>query len=163
MVKSETEIPSPARLYVTVAGAILVAAGILGFFYEPSFATGDGARSDELLGILAVNGWQNVFYIASGLVALAMAGGNRSARLLCFAFGGIYLVLTAWTLAALDGGRGVLTELIPVNTADSLFYALLTVTALAAALTSPSTGSAPHAGTRRATTEARSPASRPDA
>lgn len=158
----ETQIPSPARLYATVVGAILVAAGILGFFYEPSFAAGGGTRSDELLGILAVNGWQNLFYIASGLVALAMAGGNNSARLLCFAFGGIYLVLTAWTLAALDGGRGVLTELIPVNTADSFFYALLTVTAFAAALTSPSTDSARRVQTRRATKD-RSPASRPDA
>ena len=32
---------SPARLYCTLVGGALVIAGIIGFFYEASFGTGD--------------------------------------------------------------------------------------------------------------------------
>jgi hypothetical protein len=33
---------SPAQLYATLVGAALVIAGIIGFLYDSSFATGDG-------------------------------------------------------------------------------------------------------------------------
>ena len=36
---------SPARLYCLLVGAVLVIAGIIGFFYEASFATGDSIRT----------------------------------------------------------------------------------------------------------------------
>ena len=35
---------SPAQLYALIFGVVLVAAGIMGFFYEGSFSTGDDAR-----------------------------------------------------------------------------------------------------------------------
>ena len=36
---------SPARLYCLLVGGVLVIAGIIGFFYEASFAIGDSSRS----------------------------------------------------------------------------------------------------------------------
>ena len=76
---------SPAQLYALVFGLVLVAAGILGFFYEASFATGDDTLSTDdreaVLGLLDVNGWHNVVHILSGVVGLAVAGSYANARL----------------------------------------------------------------------------------
>ncbi len=70
---------TPARLYATLVGGALVVAGILGFFYSSSFSTGNavGRESDEVLGILSVNGWHNLVHIATGL---GRAGGCRLRR-----------------------------------------------------------------------------------
>jgi len=65
---------SPAQLYALIFGVVLVAVGILGFFYEASFSSGDDAERDAVLGILDVNGWHNLVHIASGVVGLAVAG-----------------------------------------------------------------------------------------
>ena len=85
---------SPARLYCTLIGAVLVLVGILGFFYEASFATGDEIQSDDVLGLLAINGWHNLIHIAIGLVLLAAAGS--AARTAALAVGLLYLVLAIW-------------------------------------------------------------------
>ena len=53
---------SPARLYCLLVGAVLVIAGIIGFFYEASFATGDSIRTDDVFGVLSVNGWHNLVH-----------------------------------------------------------------------------------------------------
>ena len=65
---------SPASLYCLLVGAVLVIAGIIGFFYEASFATGDSIRSDDVFGVLSVNGWHNVVHIAIGALLLIAAG-----------------------------------------------------------------------------------------
>ena len=44
---------TPAQLFALVIGAVLVIAGIIGFFYNASFATGDDAPRAAVLGILA--------------------------------------------------------------------------------------------------------------
>jgi hypothetical protein len=63
---------SPTRLFATVVGAALVLYGIVGFFYDSSFAAPDDAR--EALGLLSVNGWANVFHIVTGAIGLFVAG-----------------------------------------------------------------------------------------
>lgn len=63
---------SPARLYATLAGAALFLFGIVGFFFDSSFATPDDAR--EALGLLSVNGWANSFHILTGAIGLLVAG-----------------------------------------------------------------------------------------
>jgi Domain of unknown function (DUF4383) len=63
---------SPARLFATLAGAGLFLFGIVGFFYDSSFATPDDAR--EAVGLLSVNGWANTFHILTGAVGLLLAG-----------------------------------------------------------------------------------------
>lgn len=125
---------SPARLYATVVGAVLVFAGITGFFYEASFSTGADLEADKVFGILAINGWHNAFHIVAGLIGLAAAGSDASARLYCFAFGAAYLVLAVWGFAESDE---VLIELLPVNDEDNVLHLLLGVLGLAAGAATP--------------------------
>ncbi|MGN6586898.1 MAG: DUF4383 domain-containing protein [Solirubrobacterales bacterium] len=63
---------SPARLYAGVAGAFLVVLGIVGFFYDASFT---GLHDlEHALGVVRVNAWFNLFYIATGALGLLTAG-----------------------------------------------------------------------------------------
>lgn len=124
---------SPARLYATLVGAALVVIGIIGFFYEASFATGDGLRADEEFGFLAVNGWENTIHIAAGLLGLAMAGSNASARLYSLGFGAIYVALAVWGWV----DESIL-ELIPVNDEANVVHLILGVAGIAAGLATPS-------------------------
>lgn len=64
--------PSPARLFATVAGAALVVYGIVGFFYNSSFASPGDVR--DAIGLLSVNGWANAFHILTGAAGLLLAG-----------------------------------------------------------------------------------------
>src|SRR5215208_7381159 len=108
---------SPAQVYARVIGATLTVAGIVGFFYNASFGSGNGTSRDALLGILDVNGWHNVVHIASGAVGLLVArsyGGSRGYALL---FGAVYLVVALLGFLAGDGDE--LFNLIPVNTEDN--------------------------------------------
>ncbi len=97
---------TPARLYCTLVGAVLVIAGIIGFFYSASFATGAaevGVDADNVFGILAVNGWHNLVHIALGLLALAVAGSTSGARAYCLGIGLVYVVLAIWGWIDSDG------------------------------------------------------------
>jgi hypothetical protein len=51
---------------------MLVVYGIVGFFYDSSFADPGDLR--DALGLLAVNGWANAFHILSGAAGLLVAG-----------------------------------------------------------------------------------------
>jgi uncharacterized protein DUF4383 len=66
------EPPSPARLFATLVGAALFAYGIVGFFYDSSFARPDDLR--DALGLLSVNGWANSFHMLTGALGLFLAG-----------------------------------------------------------------------------------------
>lgn len=63
---------SPVRLYATLIGAGLLVYGIVGFFFDSSFADPGDAR--EALGLLSVNGWANSFHILTGALGLLVAG-----------------------------------------------------------------------------------------
>jgi hypothetical protein len=123
---------SPARLYCTLIGAVLVLAGILGFFYEASFDTGDSIQADEVLGILAVNGWHNLVHIAIGLLLIAAAGS--AARSAALAVGLVYLVLGIWGLMEDDN---VILSLVPVNDEDNVLHLILGVLGLGAGAATP--------------------------
>jgi hypothetical protein len=129
---------SAARLFSVVVGAVLVAAGILGFFYNASFGT-DPVHRDAVLGILDVNGWHNVVHIATGGVGLAMAG--RAPREYALGFGVIYLLVTILGFAYGDGNA--ILGLIPINTEDNILHLLLAVSGLAAGAATPSRRIAP--------------------
>jgi hypothetical protein len=116
-----------------------VVAGIIGFFYEASFDTGDSIKADEVLGILAVNGWHNLVHIAIGGVLLIAAGGAARAGALWV--GILYLVLTVLGFIATGGdgigflaGNDVLVDLVPVNDEDNVLHLILGVTGVLAAL-----------------------------
>jgi Domain of unknown function (DUF4383) len=129
------EASSPARLYCTLVGGVLVIAGIIGFFYEASFATGDSIVADDVFGILAVNGWHNLVHILLGLLGLASAG--YAARTYALGAGLLYIVLAIWGFLETENGVGVLIDLIPINTEDNFLHLILGLTGVAAGAATP--------------------------
>lgn len=63
---------SPARLYATLVGAALMIYGIVGFFFDSSFAAPGDVR--DAVGLLSVNGWANCFHLLTGALGLLVAG-----------------------------------------------------------------------------------------
>jgi hypothetical protein len=128
---------SPARLYCLLVGGVLVIGGIIGFFYEASFATGDSIRSQDVFGVLAVNGWHNLVHIAIGALLLIAAGSaSRGAALFV---GVVYIVLCVLGfIATSNSGIGFLAEndtlikLVPVNNEDNVLHLILGITGVVA-------------------------------
>jgi Domain of unknown function (DUF4383) len=83
---------SPARLYASLAGALLVVIGILGFFYDASF--GGFGEVESALGVLSVNGWLNLLHIGCGALGLLLAG--VASRRYALAMGILYTLLAIW-------------------------------------------------------------------
>jgi hypothetical protein len=129
------EASSPARLYCTLVGGVLVIAGIIGFFYEASFATGNSVVSDDVFGILAVNGWHNLIHLALGLLGLAAAG--YAARTYALGVGLLYVVLALWGFLETENGVAVLLDLVPINSEDNWLHLILGLTGLAAGAATP--------------------------
>jgi uncharacterized membrane protein len=128
---------SPARLYCLLVGAVLVIAGIIGFFYEASFATGDSLRSDDAFGVLSVNGWHNVVHISIGALLLIAAGS--AARGAALFVGVLYIALCVLGfIATSDSGIGFIAEndtlikLVPVNNEDNVLHLILGITGVIA-------------------------------
>ena len=134
---------SPARLYATLVGGVLVVAGIAGFFYSSSFGT-PGAV-DELLGTFAVNGWLNVLHFLTGALGLLVAG--FAPRRYAFWLGIAYLGIAGWGFT-LGEGESVL-GLFPVDTAGNILHLALGALGVAAALGTPKGGDTPKDGSRR--------------
>jgi Domain of unknown function (DUF4383) len=91
---------SPARLYATAVGALLVVLGIAGFFYGHSF--GSPGELDHTLGALRTNAWLNLFWAALGALGLLTAGAFSRAYALTA--GLLLTVLGVWGLALEPGG-----------------------------------------------------------
>jgi hypothetical protein len=135
------EEPSPARLYCLLVGAVLVIAGIIGFFYEASFATGDSIRTQDVFGVLSVNGWHNLVHIAIGALLLIAAGS--AARPAALFVGVLYIVLSVLGfIATSNSGIGFVAEndtlfkLVPVNNEDNVLDLILGITGVIAAFAS---------------------------
>ena len=110
-------------------------AGIIGFFYSAGFDTGTAgvaSDTDEVFGILAVNGWHNVVHILLGLLGLASA--RSAARTYALGVGLLYLVLALWGF--IDGDN-VLIGLVPVNDEDNVLHLVLGLTGVTAGAASP--------------------------
>jgi hypothetical protein len=114
-----------------------VVVGIAGFFYNASFATGDGTERDAVLGILDVNGWHNVFHIASGVLGLAVAGSYGGARVYAIGLGVVYLLVALLGFLAGDGEE--IFNLIPINTEDNFLHLLIGIAGVGAGLATPAT------------------------
>jgi hypothetical protein len=122
---------SPARLYATVVGAVLVIAGIIGFFYSASF--GSPGDTDDVFGILSVNAWHNIFHIVTGAIGLLVAG--YAARQYALWLGIVYLVLTVWGFI-IGSGESIL-GFIPINTEDNFLHLILGLLGVGAAIATP--------------------------
>jgi hypothetical protein len=123
--------PSPARLYATLVGALLLVGGIVGFFYSASF--GSPGEVDQMLGVFAVNAWVNVFHILTGALGLLVAG--YASRRYALWLGALYVALALWGFA-IGGGEAIL-GVFPVNTGDNLLHLVLGGLGVAAALATP--------------------------
>jgi Domain of unknown function (DUF4383) len=134
---------SPARLYALTVGGVLTVAGIIGFFYNASFAVGNDINaSDPVFGLLAVNAWHNIVHILTGVLGLFAAG--YAARTYALGLGLVYLVVAF--LGFIDFASGdlddTILQVIPVNTEDNLLHLALGVLGLAAGAATPRTGAA---------------------
>ena len=123
--------PSPARLYATLIGGVLVIGGIVGFFYSASF--GSPGHVDDALGLLSVNGWHNVVHILTGAIGLLVAG--YAARRYAMWLGIAYLGIAIWGFV-LGSGESIL-GFFPVNTDDNLLHLVLGLLGIGAALGTP--------------------------
>ena len=120
---------TPARAYAIGIGAVLVVAGILGFFYEGEFTSDKDVR-DGVFGILDVNGWHNVVHIASGLLGLVMGRTAAGARSYALLLGTVYLVVAFWGFIIGDGDS--ILSIIPVNTEDNVLHLAIALLGLGA-------------------------------
>jgi hypothetical protein len=134
---------SPARLYAMLAGAALVIAGVIGFFYDSGFDAGSSVCAsgcDEVVGLLVTNGWQNLLYIATGAGGLLVLGYGSNAQRAYALAAGIFYVIVA-VLGFADFGSGdvsdTILKLIPVNTAGNLLHLILGGLGIGAGLTTP--------------------------
>ena len=123
---------TPAQIYALVLGIVLVLVGILGFFVNSGFDTGSNVQGDNLIAF-EVNGIHNLVHLASGLVGLALAGKNSTARLFAFGFGAVYALVA---IIGLIDGETVL-GLIPVNGADNVLHLAIAATGILAGIASP--------------------------
>jgi hypothetical protein len=129
--QNRMEDPSPARLYATLVGGVLVVVGIVGFFYSASF--GSPGEVDDVFGLLSVNAWHDVFHILTGAVGLLVAG--YTARQYAFGAGAIYIAIAIWGF--LIGSGGSILGFFPVNAADDWLHLILGVLGIAAGLATP--------------------------
>ena len=126
---------TPAMLYAGVVGAVLVLAGIIGFFYNAEFTSDESVR-DAVFGILDVNGWHNVVHILTGALGLlAYGAGVYAARSYALALGIVYLAVAAWGF--IIGNGDSILSIIPVNTEDNVLHLLLGVGGVWAAYATP--------------------------
>jgi hypothetical protein len=120
---------TPASLYAGLIGAVLLVAGIIGFFYSASF--GSPGNVDAVLGILDVNAWHNLIHIASGVLGLlAFSAGARASRTYALAFGAVYIVVAIWGF--IIGSHESILGFVPVNTEDNILHLILGVLGLGA-------------------------------
>ena len=123
---------TPAQLYSLVFGAVLLLAGILGFFADSSFGDlGGNVQGDDLI-VFEVNGWHNLVHVASGLLGLALMGSASGARAYALGFGAVYLLVTIWGIV--DGND--VFGLLPVNGADNVLHIAIAVTGILTGLAS---------------------------
>jgi Domain of unknown function (DUF4383) len=125
------EPPSPARLYASLTGALLVILGILGFFYSASF--GSPGEVEDMLGVFAVNGWLNVIHIALGAIGLLVAG--FAARSYSLWLGLFLVVIGAWGFVI--GNDEAVLGFIASNFCDDALHLVLGVLGLGAAAATP--------------------------
>ena len=79
--------------------------------------------ADDIAGIIVVNGWRNVIYLASGLLALAFA--PRHARRTAAALAGFYLVYGIWGLIGTDHDIGNILEVLPLTDEDNVLHLVI--------------------------------------
>src|SRR5436305_13325455 len=81
---------APAQTFALLIGWILTIAGIVGFFYCASFEAGRHVPSEDVFGLLSVNGWHDVVHLVTGLIGIRAARTWGGARVYSFALFVLY-------------------------------------------------------------------------
>ena len=116
---------SPARVFATLSGAVLVIGGTVGFFHASTFGT--PGEIEDALGF-AVNGWINTLHIVVGALGLLAAG--YAARAYSLAAAILFGALAIWGFAT--GSDDALLDRFPADEAQNLLHAALAVLGLSA-------------------------------
>jgi hypothetical protein len=114
---------TPAQTLAFLAGALFLLVGVLGFL--PGITThlgdiafaGHGSRA-QLFGVFQVSVLHNLVHLAFGVVGVALARAEGSARTYLAGGGVVYLAL--WVLGVVRAGTWI-----PVDTADNWLHFLL--------------------------------------
>jgi hypothetical protein len=122
----------PARQFALAAGGFLALLGVLGFFFDAGFETGKQLSADDIAGVIVVNGWRNVLYLVTGLLALGFAA--RRPRPTAAVLGGFYLLLGLWGVAETDHDIGDILEVLPLTDEDNILHLAIGALGLVAAL-----------------------------
>jgi hypothetical protein len=125
------EAASPARLYATAVGALLLVLGIVGFFYGASFGGPDPVES--ALGALEVNAWLNVLHVLCGALGLLLAG--FASRKYALGLGLLYTGLAIWGFSVAPGDA--VLGFLPANGGDDALHLIIGLLGLAAAAGTP--------------------------
>ncbi len=134
---------SPARLYASAVGALLVILGVLGFFYGSSF--GSPGTIDHTLGAFRTNGWEDLLWIVVGALGLLLAGA--ASRAYALAAGLLLTVFGVWGLA-LGAGDAIL-GVFPAAGANEVLLLVLGILGLLAAAGTPRRAPTPRRGGAR--------------
>lgn len=116
---------SVAQMFAVVAGVMLTLLGIASLIVNADFSTGDAITAERLLWF-DVNGWAGVLYLVTGLLALFAAVDRARARTMAMVVGGLYLILTVWSL--FDSS---ILGMLPVNDPTAVTYAAIGVIGVA--------------------------------
>jgi hypothetical protein len=128
---------SPARLYATAVGALLVILGVVGFFYGSNF--GSPGTPAHTLGALRTNGWLNLLWAALGALGLLTAGSFS--RPYALGAGLLLAVLGVWGLALAPAGA--ILGFLPASGANEALNLTLGVLGLLAFAGTPASGPLP--------------------
>lgn len=121
----------PAETCALLVGLLLVAAGIVGFFYNGTFTSNERIH-DDMLGAFSVNGWANALNVALGIWGLAAASSRSGARAYGYLAGLLLIGLAVWGFV-LGSGQSILS-IIPVNAANNWARLVLGLACLVAAV-----------------------------
>lgn len=131
------------RLYATVTGAVLTAAGLFGFLVGAEFESPE--LTGTLLGFYEVNGWSNAFHTIAGVMALALAA--RGSRIWVVIAAILFTGLGIWGVLAPDGT--LLAGVLPAPRTVNICNLLLGLLAVAALVAGPAQARAERRRTRK--------------
>jgi hypothetical protein len=119
--------PSLLRTATLAVGATFLLVGILGFipgitsnYDQLSFASHDSMA--KLIGLFQVSVLHNIVHLLFGLVGIAAARRNDTARAYLIGGGVIYLVLTVYGLVI---DKMSSANFVPLNSADNILHLVL--------------------------------------
>jgi hypothetical protein len=128
---SQVEKPrTPAQMWAGVAGAFLVAVGVLSLVLTgPSFGAVNDTNGQDFL-IWTVSGWLTILWMAVGALGLFAMSRVDGARLWALFSGVLFAAMAIWGF--IDGTR--VAAIFATDTADNITHAVLALVGLGVGL-----------------------------